>query len=483
MIYLLLILFPISMAASCFVLRKRTALVTAAAVGTVIVQMLLAAQIPIDDPSRLLGITLTLNSLTRLFMLLFLSVSGLAFIAAWHLPHGENFVPVALVTLSLICGILLLQDLFIIALLLVGAGLAAVLALVDLPPGAGTLVGTRSIATALKYLVLMVLAGVLMYLGFVLVDVFRPGELPGRIPLSRFVLALLALGFAFRLALIPFHTWLPDMVEDAAPMVSALVVAIINSASFLVLLAAFQAFPALLADNTFGLNVLRAGALLTVIVGALLALGQTSLRRTLAYLIIYNSGMVFYGLSSLTELGLMGAVFEALNQTLAITLIFVSLGLLERPDGRAPGVVRRDLLWRWPVAGVGLLGGGLALLGLPPFNGFASKLLIYEAAAQRGWLEPMLLFLATGVALLALMRLGRDWLFGSTEEVSTVDPLLLGETELDRPAVRRLAPEPLSTAALTLLLLLLCLSIGLYPQPVLDTIAEAVRGLAFVRAL
>jgi formate hydrogenlyase subunit 3/multisubunit Na+/H+ antiporter MnhD subunit len=194
--------------------------------------------------------------------------------------------------------------------------------------------------------------------------------------------------------------------------------------------------------------------------------------------------MVFYGLASLTTLGLAGAIFGALNQTLAVTLLFVSLALLERPDGRPPGVLRRDLLRRWPVAGAGLLAGGLALVGLPPLNGAMSHLLIYQAAAERGWIELLPLLAGTLLAGLGLARVAAARLLGPGEEAATAaEPLMLGETELDRPARRRLEPEPRSTAVLTMLLLGICLAIGLYPQPILATIDEAIRGLAFIRAL
>jgi formate hydrogenlyase subunit 3/multisubunit Na+/H+ antiporter MnhD subunit len=207
------------------------------------------------------------------------------------------------------------------------------------------------------------------------------------------------------------------------------------------------------------------------------------LRRTLAYLILYDCGMVFYGLASVSSIGLAGAIFGALNQTLAVTLLFVSLGLLERPDGRAPGVVRRDLLRRWPVAGAGFLVGGLGLIGLPPLNGAMSQILIYQAAAQRGWGELAPLVLATLLAGVGLARVAAERLLGPSEVEGEAEPPFLGEIDLDRPAPRRLEPEPRSTAALTLVLLVLCLGIGLYPQALLATIDEAIRGLAFLRAL
>lgn len=109
--------------------------------------------------------------------------------------------------------------------------------------------------------------------------------------------------------------------------------------------------------------------------------------------------------------------------------------------------------------------------------------MIFQAAAERGWAELLPLIVATALAGVALVRLAQAYLLGPGDEAPAAEPLLLGETELDRPAQRRLDPEPRSTAALTLLLLLICLAIGLYPQPILATVDEAIRGLAFIRAL
>lgn len=483
MLYLLLIFFPLTMAASTFILRRNTALVILAALGTILALLGIVLQMPLDDPARLLGVTLSLTGLGRIFLLLFLAVGGFLLIAAWHLPHGENFVPIMLLTLGQVGAVLLLQDPFITTLILALTGLTAVLAIVDLPTGASNLVGTRAIAAALKYLVLMVVAAVLMYIAFVLTDIFRPGELPGRISPARFILALLAVGFALRLALIPFHTWLTDLVDYAEPLVSAMILTLLNTSSLLVLILVFQSYPTLLFESFESLGVMRLGALVSVVLAGCLSLAPASLRRTVAYLVLYNCGMVFYGLASVSTLGLAGAIFGALNQTLAVTLIFISLALLEQPDGRTPGVVRRDLLRRWPIAGAGFLAGCLALVGVPPFHGALSHQLLFQAAAAHGWLELGPLLFGTLLAGLGLARGAAAHLLGPGEEVATVAPLLLGETELDRPAVRRLAPEPTSTAILTVTLLALGLAIGLFPQPILATIDEAIRGLAFIRAL
>ena len=485
MVYLLLITFPIAMSASCFMLRKQTRLAIAVAVATALLQLVLVIQLPIDEPARLLGLTLTLDPLNRLFLMAFLCVGALAFLATWRLPHGENFVPITLLMLGMISAtLLLLQDPFTVSLLLLSAGLAAVLAIVDLQTGSSTLVGRATIATALKYLVLMTLAGVMMYLAFVLVDIYQPNGLEGRVSPTHLTLGLLTIGFGLRLAVVPFHSWLPDLAHDAAPMVSVIVISVLNITSLLFLIDTFQFYPELVAENVRGLNILMGLGALTAVLGAALALAQTNMRRVLGYLLVYNAGMVLFGLATTTSTGLTGAIFEAFNQTIVVLLLFLCVGLLERPDGRPANVVRRDLLRRWPIAGVGFLGGALALLGLPPFNGFASKLLIYQAAAERGAAYLAVLLLATGVALLALLRLARDRLLGPDDDIlPEVTPILLGTTDLDRPAERRLAREPRGLALLAGALLALCLAIGLYPAPLLDTIGEVIRGLTFIRAL
>jgi formate hydrogenlyase subunit 3/multisubunit Na+/H+ antiporter MnhD subunit len=488
MTYLLLIFFPIAMAASCFVLRKQTGLVIIGAVATMLVQIALVTQLPLNQTTLLLGLKLNLDPLVRLFLLTFLAVGALAFLATWSVPHGEQFIPVALMTLGMSSTtLLLLQEQYTASLLLGSTGLGAVLAIVDLPTGSSALVQRTTIATALKYLVLMLIAGVIMYMAFVLVNIPQQGELLDRPSTGHLILALIVVGFGLRLAIVPFHSWLPDVIEDAAPMISVLIIAVLNATTLLFLIESIQLsfYPAQVigSENARGMMLLMGVGLVTALLGGVLALAQPSLRRTVGYLVVYNAGMIVFGLATLDRIGVAGALFEALNQTIVVLLLFLSIGLLERPDGRPSNVVRRDLLWRWPIAGTGLLCGGLALLGFPPFNGFAGKLLLYEAAARRGGPYLLLLLLATALGLLALLRLARDRLLGPAEEVAQETPILLGTTELDRPSDRRLEPEPRAVAVLIVLIVALCLGIGLYPQPLLATIDEVLRGLTFIQPL
>jgi formate hydrogenlyase subunit 3/multisubunit Na+/H+ antiporter MnhD subunit len=483
MIYLLIILFPLAMAGACFVLRKQPIATVAIGLVAAVTEALLVAMLPTDRPARLLGLIVTIDPLGRLFLFAFLGIAAASFIATLRIPHGENYSAVALISLGLVGAILLLQqEPFTVALLLVSTGVIAVLAIVDLPPGSTALVGRMTIATALKYLVLMVVAGAMMYLAFVLITIYEPGEAPGRVSPSRLTLAMLAVGFGLRWGVVPFHSWLPDLLEYASPMVVVLVVAVTNTVSFLFLIQSLQYFPIIVLENERGMAILMAIGLLTALLGSGLALAQEGMRRLTGYLLVYNAGMILFGLATARSEGLAGALFEAFNQTIAVMLILLSIALLERPDGRPANVLRHDLLWRWPVASIGLIGGWLVLLGIPPFSGFPGKLLLYQAAAHEGALYLGGFIAATGMAVLALTRLARERLFGAPEEQAREERVeLLGQTELDRPAERVLDPEPRELALLTVALLAICLGLGLYPQPLLNAINEVVRSLPFVR--
>lgn len=483
MLYLLLMLFPIAMAGSCFVLRQQPQLTGVIGITTALLELLMAAMLKTDQPSRLLGLTLTIDPLSQLCLLALIATTGLAFVVTLSISHGELFVPVTLIILALVSSIILLQqEPFTVALLLISAGVLAVLTIVDLPTGSSGLVARALIAAALKYLVLMVVAGVMMYIAFVLISVYDPDQPVTRVSPARLSLALLVVGFGIRLAIAPFHSWLPDLTEYAAPMVSVIIIAVINTVSLLFFLQSWENFPSLVIENQRGLTILMVLGIVTAIVGGFLAIGQESMRRTIGYMVVTNSGMIMFGIASGTAQGVAGALFDTFSQMLAILLLFSSIALLERPDGRPANVLRHDLLWRWPIAGTGLIGGGLTLLGLPPFSGFAGKLLLFEAAAERGAVYLICMLLAVLLTALALIRLFRERLFGPPEEQSQSEQAaMLGATDLDLPAERRLLPEPRSMALLTVTLLGCCLALGLYPGPLMNTIDTAVRGMAFLK--
>ena len=483
MLYLLTILFPLAMAAGLFLLRKQSMPAIAGAMLTTLVEAALVIQLPVDSPVRLLGLTLAIDPLGQLVMLTILLVALFAYTVTFYVPHGENFIPVSLVLIGFTSStVLLLQEPFVATLLMVSSGLLAILAIVDLPSGSSVLVERSPLITALHYLVLVLLAGFAMYMAYVLLTIYWPTDQNGEGSPARLIMALLIVGFGMRLAIFPFHSWLIEVTEHTAPMVSVLIITALNSIGFLFLISTFQYFPIIVTENERGMQVLMILGLITMIVASLFGLANPHLRRTSSYLIVANSGFMVFGIASASSTGLAAAILDLFNSMLAILIMYLAISLLERPDGRPVVTIRRDLLWRWPVAGSGFMAGCLMLLGAPPFSSFTSKALGYHAAAQAGPIYIVLIAIGTMLMMAAMARLFHDRLLGAAEELPTEEmPILLATQEIERQSDRRLLREPTGLAVVMVLLIGVSIVIGLYPQLLLATIDDVVRGLTFVR--
>jgi formate hydrogenlyase subunit 3/multisubunit Na+/H+ antiporter MnhD subunit len=176
-------------------------------------------------------------------------------------------------------------------------------------------------------------------------------------------------------------------------------------------------------------------------------------------------------------------MFGVINLALAVTTVLISLEMIEYPTGGHSESAHADVLWRRPIAGTGLLGGGLALIGWLPSPGGTSYLLTLQAAAEAGWGELSVLLIAMILATLALVQLAVQYLIGPRTRTPVPEPLLLGETEVNRPPPMRLPREPLGASWLVGSLLVTMLVIGIFPNVLLPTIEAAVRSLAAISAM
>ena len=207
---------------------------------------------------------------------------------------------------------------------------------------------------------------------------------------------LLTIGLGFKAALVPFHTWAPD-VYDGAPM---------PAAAFMSVIAKVGAFTALL--RVFPLTMsalalqwsLMLGALaaITMIVGNLAAMTQTSYKRMLAYSSIAHTGYVMVGVATGTS-GAASAVMSYLVVYAAMTIgAFAVVMALERSGQEADRIEDyAGLAGRAPLLAAATAAFMISLAGLPPTGGFVAKLGVFAAAIESG--GPMGLALAMiGVA-------------------------------------------------------------------------------------
>jgi multicomponent Na+:H+ antiporter subunit D len=228
--------------------------------------------------------------------------------------------------------------------------------------------------------------------------------------------ALVAIGFALKLALVPFYFWLPSVAEDAPPMTAAIVISVVDIASFGELMRLAGTAPWIVSDHS---GLWLALALLSMLGGALLALAQTDLKRMLAFSTIDDMGYLLVGLVAAGDSGLSGAWLGVLSHSLCKVILFGAVGVAERGTGKAITLDTKALAHRFPAASAAFIAGALGFLGLPPALGFTGRWRLYTAGAGLGWPILAVMVASSILALLYYVRaIHRVWL-GPAEEGAT----------------------------------------------------------------
>nr|HPM43536.1 proton-conducting transporter membrane subunit [Candidatus Omnitrophota bacterium] len=209
--------------------------------------------------------------------------------------------------------------------------------------------------------------------------------------------ALFFVGLAFKAALAPFHAWMPDAYSNAPATIPAMSSGVLVKALGVYALAR-------LFFNVFGVDrwvslILVTLAVLSMVLGSLLAFGQSNVKRLLGFSSISQIGYIFLGLGIGTPLSITAAVLHIFNHSVAKSLLFINAGEMEKacpgPDGKIPQAV--DVR---PAVRLSSLAGVLSICGVPPFAGFWSKLLIIISCLQAR--RPGLAFIAALVSMLTI---------------------------------------------------------------------------------
>jgi len=411
-----------------------------------------------------------------LFMLVVVSLVGLAasLFAIDYMEHyGDKpaYHALYLVMIAGMNGLVLATDLFSVYLFLEVAAVASY-ALVAFG------LGHDELEAAFKYLMLSVVAsaailgaiavifGMTGSLDFAAVAAALPELNAGAV--VAIASALFLMGFGLKAALIPFHAWLPDAHPSAPAPISAVLSGLLIKVSGVYALTRIFL-------NVFGLTpalsaVLMVLGTVSIVVAAFLAIGQKDIKRMLAYSSISQVGYVVLGIGLGTPLGIAGGLFHLFNHALAKGLLFLTSGSIQQATGTRNLDEMGGLGKRMPVTSVTNLIGALSIAGVPPLNGFWSKLIIIVALVQAG--QPVFALIAVLASVLTLwyyLLMQRKAFFGRLNEKWA--------------AVKE---APFWMTAATVLLALLCVGIGIlfastvatWIQPAADILADGVRAAA-----
>jgi NADH-quinone oxidoreductase subunit M len=331
--------------------------------------------------------------------------------------------------------------------------------------------GKRQYA-AVKFLLYSLLGGLLMLVAIIALYVYsaRSGATGHhgsflfsqliQVSLSPVVQKWLFLGFfiafAIKAPLWPFHTWLPDAAAAAPPGAAVLLVGVLDKVgTFGMLRYCFELFPS---GAKYFTPLVITLAVIGIIYGAIVAIGQQSMKRLIAYTSVSHFGFIALGIFAMTSQGVSGATFYMVNHGFATGALFLLAGFLivRRGSDRIAdfGGVQKVA----PVLAGLFLISGLAGLSLPGLSTFVSEFLVLLGTFSRYKLPAIIA--TAGIILAAIYIL---WMYQRT---------MNGPVREEVAGMKDLRPREL-LAVVPLIVLLI--GAGVYPKPVLDIINPAVK--------
>ncbi|MBI3770431.1 MAG: NADH-quinone oxidoreductase subunit N [Deltaproteobacteria bacterium] len=196
--------------------------------------------------------------------------------------------------------------------------------------------------------------------------------------------AMLLVGFGFKVAAVPFHMWTPDVYEGAPTSVTALMAVAVKSAGFAAFIRVFlRGFMGLHADWSM---LLWALAVATMTVGNVLALAQRNIKRMLAYSSIAHAGYILVALTAGGAVGGAAALFYLLTYAgMNLGAFGVVLALGRHGEAHEEIDDYAGLGFRSPLLGTAMAIFMLSLTGIPPLAGFAGKVYVFTAAVREGY--------------------------------------------------------------------------------------------------
>lgn len=201
-------------------------------------------------------------------------------------------------------------------------------------------------------------------------------------PTTTLALGMLVAGFGVKAYLVPFHTPAADSYTVAPASVSMMFSGMVNKAGvYGMIRLLYIIFRSM--DSTAVQTLLTIIGAVTMFVGVTMALSQHDFKRLLAFHSISQIGYVITAAGLGTALGLTGGLFHAMNHTLFKGLLFLCAGAVFYATGSTNLDELGGLSKRMPKTTICFLVGAFSIAGLPPFNGFASKWMIYQATYEK----------------------------------------------------------------------------------------------------
>ncbi len=288
--------------------------------------------------------------------------------------------------------------------------------------------GKRRGAVALKYFIfthlgsLMVLVGLIVLYDATGTDTFsalRAGvTLDPR--LMRMVIGLFLAGFSVKMAIFPFHLWLPDAHTVAPmPVTIMLAAAMLSMGTYGILRFPLSIFSRV--DMTPFALPMMIGGVFSEVYGALMALAERDVKRIIAYSSVSQMGYILFGLGTLTADGVTGATLHVVYHAIVKALLFMGAGWVVKSTGRRLITELGGLAKSMPLAAISTGVGALAIAGMPPFCIFDSEWMIFSGGFHTAHIGlSVVTLLGSLLTVVYAVQLVLGIFFGAEQEGLTV---------------------------------------------------------------
>lgn len=258
----------------------------------------------------------------------------------------------------------------------------------------------NALAFGFKYMIKSVMASAIIFLGIAIcycytstlalsdiaMQLYSRGNVatdPGMGFVVIFIEVLLFCGFAIKSGIIPINSWVSDVHNESLAPVSAILCAVVIPV--LGIYPFIRIYFNVIGTTQMSLAIIRGIAILSMLGGLLWALKRDKLKHVISYHAMSEFGFVLLGFGIGSPLGILGALLHLLNTQLSSGFVSCNAGVMEYAFGQANADKGRYSFKTMPLACITTVIGNFAFIGLPPFFGFWSKLIIIFAAWQAGY--------------------------------------------------------------------------------------------------
>ena len=456
----LLVGLPLLAAGITYFVRRWAILAASIAAATAGVLAFLCLRLPLDrsalvlgqgialgHPVVVMGQTLQLHTAGQLWLAFIFGLAVVFYLFAWRISQGWSFFPFSLVIMALYSLVILVEG-FSLQVLVYAISVTLAVFVVQ----GGQLISVRG---AQRYLVVSLLAVPLLLAAAWLMDPAR--STPQDAETVRRVLLPAALGFGLLLGAFPFGTWMPALAAATPPIVTAFVFTAGQAMALFLTLVFLGDNPLILSDGVAPAVIQFAG-LVMVVAGGVMSAVQRGFGRLFGYAAMSDMGILLLALTAAGSQSVTLLLLHLLSRGLIITLMAASLSILrhrattDRFDDL--GGVARQL----PIAIVGLVLGGLALAGFPLTAGFPTRWAVYRAMSGEEMLWTFLLLASSAGIVIGLLR-GLNATLGA----------------VPRDDVAR---QPVLASFIVILLAIVVILLGAFPQLFLEPASRAAQALA-----